>query len=374
MDKLNNIPFYDLSQVPEQVQEEWLSAIDLVIKSGRYVNGPTVTLFESNWSNLVGTKYAIGVGNGLDGLSIALEAMGIGDGDLVAVPAHTFIASWIAIDRVGAIPVGIEVNELGLLDVQELSRLKEAPKAVMPVHMHGTMCDMPEIMKWAKTHSVKVIEDASQSHFAKSNGTSVGAFGDVGVFSLYPTKNLGALGDAGIVVTNNLEIAESVREKANYGSSKNNKYLHTSLGSNSRLDSIQAAILDINLRYAGKWNEKRREIAKRYQQECEKLNIKVLQNVTEINVFHHFVVQTKKRDTCRDFLSERGIQTEIHYPKNAALEYAEIKGLEYVGYPIAEKISETSISLPLSPWMTLQDIQRVVIVLEQAKNAQLLNY
>ena len=374
MDKLNNIPFYDLSQVPEQVQEEWLSAINLVIKSGRYVNGPTVTSFESNWSNLVGTKFAIGVGNGLDGLSIALEAMGVGVGDLVAVPAHTFIASWIAIERVGAIPVGIEVNELGLLDVQELSRLKEAPIAVMPVHMHGTMCDMPEIMKWAKMHSVKVIEDASQSHFAKSNGTSVGTFGDAGVFSLYPTKNLGALGDAGVVVTNNLEIAESVREKANYGSSKNSKYLHTSLGSNSRLDSIQAAVLDINLRYADKWNEKRREIAKRYQQECEKLNIKVLQNVTESNVFHHFVIQSKKRDTCREFLSEKGIQTEIHYPKNAALEYAEIKGLEYAGFPVAENISKTSISLPLSPWMTLQEVERVVIALEQAKDAQLLKY
>ena len=374
MDKLRKVPFYDLSQVPENVQEEWLKSIDSVIKSGRYVNGPTVTSFESNWSESVGTKYAIGVGNGLDGLSISLEAMGIGKGDLVAVPAHTFIASWISIDRVGAIPVGIEVNDFGLLDVRELSSLKKLPKAVMPVHMHGTSCDMREIMKWAKMHSIKVIEDASQSHFAKSHGTPVGAFGDVGVFSLYPTKNLGALGDAGVVVTNNLEIAESVREIANYGSSKKNKYLHISLGRNSRLDSIQAAVLNINLGYAAKWNEKRREIAKFYQQECEKLNIKVLQKVTESNVFHHFVVQTSARDACREFLSARGIETEIHYPKNAALEYAELKGLEYLGFPIAENISETSISLPLSPWMTPLEVQRVVVALEQAKNAQLLEY
>ena len=374
MPNTHNIPFYDLSRVPDNVQDEWLEAIELVIKSGRYVNGSTVTSFESYWSKIVGCEYAIGVGNGLDGLSIALEAIGVGKGDHVVVPAHTFIASWIAIERVGATPVGIDVNEIGLMDVRNLSDLEVMPKAIMPVHMHGTVCDMPEIMKWANTNSVRVIEDASQSHFAKANGTSGGSFGDVGVFSLYPTKNLGALGDAGVVVTNNLKIAESVREKANYGSAKTNKYVHSSLGSNSRLDSIQAAVLNINLKYSSAWNAKRGEIAAYYEGECQKMNIKVLQKSDGNNVFHHFVIQSNTRDECRAFLSNMGIQSEIHYPRNAALEYCEIKGLKYSGYPIAEGISATSISLPLSPWMTSEEAESVISGLVEAKKANLVNY
>lgn len=374
MSELQEIPFYDLSQVPEYVKKDWLDAIELVIRSGQFVNGQAVAKFESDWSNLVGTKYAIGVGNGLDGLSIALDAMGIGKGDRVVVPAHTFIASWIAIDRVGAVPIGIDVNEMGLMDVQELYNLEEIPQAIMPVHMHGTVCDMNKIMKWAKTNSVKVIEDASQSHYAKSAQLFSGAYGDVGVFSLYPTKNLGALGDAGIVVTNNREIADAVRANANYGSTKSDKYFHSSLGSNSRLDSIQAAVLSVNLEHASAWNARRRDIAKYYQSECEKIDVKILQKVDENNVFHHFVIQSKTRDEFRNFLSAKGIQSDIHYPRNAALEYCEIKGLSYKGYPMAESISATSISLPLSPWMTTQQIQRIVSVIAEAKKVHLVNF
>ena len=257
----SEIPFFSFAQAPQELKTEWLCAISDVVKSGNFINGHYVNKFEKEWALAVGSKFAIGVSNGLDGLVLALTALGIGKGDLVAVPAHTFFATWIAVLRTGATPVGIDVDGNGLLDLEILFSLKMKIKAVIPVHMHGAMVNMLKLCSWAKAQGVFVVEDASQSHQAQIDEKFSGNWGDVGVFSLYPSKNFGALGDAGVIVTSNETIAITIRKLANYGSDVANKYKHQLVGYNNRLDSIQAAILSVNLKYLKEWNNTRINLA-----------------------------------------------------------------------------------------------------------------
>jgi dTDP-4-amino-4,6-dideoxygalactose transaminase len=258
------VPFFSTAKAPESLRISWTSAISKVIESGQFISGNEVDEFERNWANRLGTRFAVGTSNGQDGLILALRALGIGQGKFVLVPAHSFIATHNAVLNVGAIPISVDVNRNGLIDTDQLKEITAKIDAVIVVHMHGAMCDMRTIMNWAKSLDIKVIEDSSQSHFAKQDGFFSGTIGDVGVFSCYPTKNLGALGDAGVVVTSQVHLYDKLRSLANYGSTPGNKYEHKSFGLNNRLDEIQAAILNINLGFLVQWNQRRREIAKLY--------------------------------------------------------------------------------------------------------------
>ena len=353
------IPFFSFSKVPDAIREEWVEAVRGTIGSNQFVSGKFVRQFENEWAATIGVSEAIGVANGLDGLLLALKALGVGQGDFVGVPSHTFIATWNAVKLAGAEPVCIDVDQRGLIDIKKLKSTQIKLKAVIPVHMHGMMVEMNEVMKWAQFTSTYVIEDASQAHMAHLNGRFAGSFGQLGVFSLYPTKNLGALGDAGVITSNDPTLANKVRQLANYGSSLDNKYEHLVVGHNSRLDSIQAAILLVNLRYLRSWNIRRSEIASLYLKRLSSLTgIKFLSSL-ENSVWHHVPIVTKRRDEIRQFLLENGIHTEIHYPHLAANEYSKIFGTNYQDKSSGEIISKTILSLPISPWHTDEEIEFV---------------
>lgn len=347
------VPFVDFSRIPRVVLDEQKHAASRVIEAGYFIGGPLVAQFESEWASAIGSKYAVGVGNGLDGLVIALKALGIGSGDLVAVPTHTFIATWNAVVLAGATPVGIDVDQYGLMDLSLLESDPRKFSAVIPVHMHGMMVDMARLNRWAAEKAVRVIEDASQAHLAYSNGVSAGTASDVGVFSLYPSKNLGALGDSGINVTNSPEIAEKMRSYRNYGASNDDKYFHTSFGVNSRLDSMQAAFLSVNLKYLEAWNKERAKIAQIYIRNLlPNEYFSLLNPGTQDSVWHHFAILTSRRTQLQKHLAANGIQTEIHYPHLASAEYARISNKESSPATIGEYISQHILSLPISPWHT----------------------
>lgn len=361
-----SVPFVDFARIPTEVLDEQKIAASNVIDSGYFVGGPLVTKFESEWATSIGSKFAIGVGNGLDGLVIALRALDIGSGDLVAVPSHTFIATWNAVVLAGATPVGIDVDQNGLLDLAQLESDNRHFAAVIPVHMHGMMVDMGRLNAWARSKSVLVIEDASQAHLAHSRGSFAGSVSDVGVFSLYPSKNLGALGDAGINVTNSSNLAEKMRSYRNYGASNEDKYLHTSFGVNSRLDAMQAAFLSINLRYLVRWNDARARLANLYLTKLVPNDSFSLLNPGNVeSIWHHFPILTDFRGELQKYLLKNGIQTEIHYPHLASKEYSQISGQPSVPAPVAEKIARQTLSLPISPWHSEEQILYVCEILNK---------
>jgi len=348
---MTKVPFVAFSQIPAQTKDAWKQSASDVIDAGYFVGGHKVSQFETEWAKVIGVDFAVGVGNGLDGLVIALKAVGVAKGDLVAVPSHTFIATWNAVLLVGATPVGIDVDRYGLMNLDELESFPKKLKAVIPVHMHGMMVDMQRLQFWARKENVKVIEDASQAHLAKLAGKYAGNWSDIGVFSLYPSKNLGALGDAGITTTNSLQYADAIRSYSNYGASNHDKYLHESFGVNSRLDSMQAAFLSINLANLEEWNNRRHALAGIYIKHLEESKGLRLLNTGEVDsVWHHFPVQTYERDLVQAELRKVGIQTEIHYPNLAALEYQHITNGEELRFPMGEELANTILSLPISPW------------------------
>ena len=220
------VPYFSFAMTPEELKTKWKVAAASVIDQGIFIGGQLVSEFESEFAKFLGVEESVGVGNGLDGLTIALKSLGIGEGNVVAVPAHTFIACWLAIDLVGATPIGVDVDESGLIDLGKLKEMDVRIDAVMPVHLHGAMVDMGDLMSWASERQIKVIEDASQAHGALQRGKYAGTFGDAGVFSLYPSKNLGAAGDAGIVTFQNAIYSSVARSIRSYGSNPNNKYNH----------------------------------------------------------------------------------------------------------------------------------------------------
>jgi dTDP-4-amino-4,6-dideoxygalactose transaminase len=286
-------------------------------------------------------------------------ALGIKSGDHVAVPAHTFVATWIAVINAGGTPVGVDVDDFGLMNLDELFATSVIPKFVIPVHMHGLMVDMPRLMAWAKTHDVMVVEDASQAHGASIGGLKAGTFGHLGVFSLYPTKNLGAVGDAGIVTCSSPALFEDLKLLRNYGASSNNKYLHTRFGLNSRLDSIKAACLRIGLNKLDEWNDRRRKLASIYTQNLSDLPLRILNSNLDISVFHHYVVLTPLRDRLRAYLMTHNIGTEIHYPVAADYEIKQMGLFKGKISPNAKKISNWTLSLPLTQWHSEDQINAV---------------
>lgn len=357
-----DVPYFSFSMAPEELKFSWKAAVGNVIDSGVFIGGRKVSDFESDFSAFLGVPEAIGVGNGLDGLTIALKSLGIGPGHAVAVPAHTFIACWLAIGQVGATAIGIDVDERGLIDLDKLKNCGTRIDAVMPVHLHGAMVNMSDLMLWASTKSIKVVEDASQAHGAMQNGKFAGTWGDAGVFSLYPSKNLGAAGDAGIVIFQDPAISIQAKSIRSYGSNPQNKYVHKVAGLNSRLDPMQAAILSVNLPHLNDWNEKRIILGRHYTSRLSN-TFRILQDESCGSVRHHYPILVSNPAETVNHLKNSGVGVERHYPEVAANAYHRFMNLPRPQFTVAEGISKQIISLPISQWHTLEDVDYVCEVL-----------
>ena len=361
------IPFLDLKGINAQYRAELIEACVSVIDSGWYVQGNEHKEFEREFSHYCGTKYAIGVANGLDALTLIFRAykkLGImNDGDEVIVPSNTYIASILAISENNLVPILVEPDiNSSLIDPSKIEeKITSKTKAILPVHLYGQTCEMDKINEIAKRYNLKVIEDSAQSHGAYFKDKRSGNLGDASGFSFYPGKNLGALGDGGAVTTNDEELANAIKALGNYGSHK--KYENLYKGINSRLDEIQAAMLRVKLRYLDNEVEKRREIANYYLENIKNENI-ILPTVRaeDNHVWHLFVVRTNKRDELQKYLLDNGIQTLIHYPIPAHKQNA-YEEWNDESYPISEQIHDEILSLPISGVQKLDDTIRIVKII-----------
>jgi dTDP-4-amino-4,6-dideoxygalactose transaminase len=363
------VKFLDLYQINERHRDEIESAIGRVLDSGWYILGGEAEKFENEFADFCGTKYAIGVANGLDALIISLKALGIGQGDEVIVPSNTYIATALAVTATGAIPIFVEpdVDTFNLDPVQVEAAITRKTKAIIPVHLYGRACEMDAIMKIAKKHHLKVVEDCAQAHGAWYKGNRVGSFGDCGSFSFYPGKNLGALGDGGMITTDDEEIALKIRAIRNYGSLI--KYDHQYKGMNSRLDEIQAAILSAKLPFLDSDNKKRRNIASFYRKEIKNAAIalpKIDARVFRSHVWHLFVVRCESRDNLKKYLFEHGIETVIHYPVPPYRQQA-YKEFHDLAFPVSDRLHREVLSIPISPVMTEESLEEVVSVINAYK-------
>ncbi len=367
-----NIPFVDFNSMHAQIANGLYDASSSVINSNWFIQGSEVSSFEQAFSNYLSIHNCIGCGNGLDALVLSLKALGIGQGDEVILPANTFIATALAVTYAGATPVLVEPR----LDTYNIdpSKIEEVitpkTKAIIPVHLYGQPAEMDSIMKIANEHDLHVIEDTAQAHGAIYHGKRAGTFGNTGAFSFYPGKNLGALGDCGAVVTNDPELADTIRAMGNYGSKK--KYVHEFKGQNSRLDEIQAAFLNVKLPYLDTWNQERRRIASRYLNEIKNPHIILPTVIDGVEpVWHIFAVRTKERDDFQQYLEEKGIHTGIHYPTPIHLHeaYRDL-GYKKGDFPIAEEISDTELSLPMFYGLSDEQIDYVVKVVNEYKQGE----
>ncbi|MBP4050851.1 DegT/DnrJ/EryC1/StrS family aminotransferase [Chromobacterium violaceum] len=357
------IPFFDLKSVNLACEKELKEKFSEVLNSGWYINGNEVRTFERSFAEYCDVDHAIGVSNGLDALHLILRAFDIGSGDEVIVPSNTFIATWLAVTYCGAIPVPVEPDEKTYnIDPKLIeAAITENTKAIVVVHLYGQPADIDPILEIANKYGLKVIEDAAQAHGAKYKEKKVGSLGHAAAFSLYPGKNLGALGDGGVVTTNNLELAKKIKMLTNYGSEV--KYEHEMLGFNCRLDELQAGLLNIKLAYLDEQNEKRRKIAEKYSKELDFLAPHVADNVEP--VWHLYVVQIPNRDEFQQRLKAMGVETLVHYPTPPHLQ----KAYAYLGYangsfPIAEKIHRNVLSLPMGSWMSDRQVETVIDVVK----------
>lgn len=361
------ISFLDLKKINAQYRAELIDACTRVIDGGWYIHGKECESFNTEFADYCGAKYAIGVANGLDALILILRAykeLGIlNDGDEVIVPSNTYIASILAISDNNLVPVLVEpdINSY-LLDPKKIEeKITPKTKAILPVHLYGQTCQMDEIMGIAQKYNLKVIEDSAQSHGAYFEGKRCGNLGDASGFSFYPGKNLGALGDAGMVTTNDEELANTIKALANYGSHK--KYENLYKGTNSRLDEMQAAMLRIKLKHLDDENEKRREIANYYLQSIKNDKL-VLPSAREEShhVWHVFVVRTNNRDELQKYLLENGVQTLIHYPipPHKQVAYSEWSN---ESFPISEQIHQEVLSIPISSVQNFEDTVKIAEIL-----------
>ncbi|WP_347453121.1 DegT/DnrJ/EryC1/StrS family aminotransferase [Acinetobacter thermotolerans] len=362
------IPFLDLKRVSQQYRDELIQACKRVIDSGWYIGGQELEKFEQNFANFCGTKFAIGVANGLDALILTLRAwkeLGqLKDGDEVIVPANTYIASILAITANDLKPVLVEPDEQSLnISVDAIqSAITEKTKVILAVHLYGQLADMPKIMQIAERHNLLVLEDSAQAHGAKIQGKKAGNWGDASGFSFYPGKNLGALGDAGAITTNDAELARTLQALRNYGSHE--KYKNLFVGVNSRLDEIQAAMLDVKLKYLDEEIVKRRQIAASYLSQIQNPFIALPLTGSDTqqykqHVWHLFVIQSEYRDELQSYLKENGVQTLIHYPIPPHKQEA-YKEWNDLSFPITERIHAQVLSLPMGPTQTLEETQKVI--------------
>ena len=366
------IPFLDLGAATRELRSEIAAAIDRVLDSGWYIGGQEVETFEEEFALYCGAAHAVGVGNGLDALHLALRAMDIGPGPEVILASNSYFATVLAVSIVGAIPVLVEPDPRTYnLDPARIEpAITERTRAILPTHLYGQPADLDPILEIARRHGLRVLEDAAQAHGARYKGQRVGAHGDAVAWSFYPSKNLGALGDAGGVTTNDSEVARRVRTLGNYGSSR--KYVNPVRGVNSRLDPLHAAVLSAKLKRLDEWNGRRAEIAAFYHQQLAGSGI-MLPLVPEWAqpAWHLFVVRSRDRDQLAKDLADAGVQTLIHYPIPPHLQQAyEDLGVPSGSLPVAEELADTVLSLPIGPHLGLAAAAEVVnAVLEADKGA-----
>jgi dTDP-4-amino-4,6-dideoxygalactose transaminase len=362
------IPFVNLQAQLDRLKPELLAKIEQVIDSRDFIQGRFLREFEEEFSRVHGVPHVVGCSNGTAAISLALEALGIGEGDEVITVAHTFIATVEAICQVGAKPVFVDIRpDTYVLDPTQLeAAMTPRTRAILPVHLYGNPCDMDPILEVSQAHGVKVIEDCAQAHLATYCGRPVGGFGDVGTFSFYPGKNLGALGDAGCIVTRDENLAQRLRKMRDHG--RFSKYEHDIIGYNERMDGIQAAVLTVKLAYLAKWTEARRRSAARYVEKLTTMGLKILAPTSRSNpVWHLFVTEVEHRDEVAERLHASGIATGVHYPIPLHLQPA----LRHFGYregdlPITEAASRHVLSLPMCAELTHEQVDDVCHALGRA--------
>ncbi|KYJ86921.1 DegT/DnrJ/EryC1/StrS family aminotransferase [Sulfurovum riftiae] len=359
------IEYENLRKVNEILFERYSESFDAFLKSGWYILGNNVTRFEEKFAHYCNTGFCIGVASGLDALILALDACDFPKGSEVIVPSNTYIATILAIVRSGYKPVLVEPNiQSYTIDPAKIeNKISKSTKAILVVHLYGKACDMDPIMHIARKHDLAVIEDCAQAHGARYKGQKVGSFG-IGCFSFYPTKNLGALGDAGAITCSDAEFAGKIRALRNYGSHK--KYYNDYIGYNSRLDEVQAGFLLIKLELLENITQHKRTLAKIYLEQLDRYVITPVINPDYFDVYHIFNIRHQERDVLKTFLLQNDIKTEVHYPIPPHKQQA-LQGILSGQYPISEEIHETTLSLPISYAHTREDILRVCEVVNAFK-------
>lgn len=356
-----NIQMVDLKRQYQKIKPEIDSAIHEVLDSTQFILGKKVQEFENNAANYLGVKYAVGVANGTDALQIALMALGIGVGDEVITTPFTFVATTETIVMLGAKPVYVDIDPISYnINPSKIKeKITSKTKAILPVHLYGNPVEMDEILSIAKEYNLFVIEDSAQAFGSEYKGKKVCSFGDVACISFFPSKNLGCYGDGGMVVTNSEEINEKVRMIASHGSKV--RYIHEVLGMNSRLDAIQAAILNIKLRYIDEWNDKRAKFAELYSQRLASIPQVKTPTKEEYakHIFHQFTIRVEKRDELQKFLTTKNIPTAIHYPIPLHMQPAFRGFAEEGSLPEAEKAAKEVISLPMHPDLLEEEIEYI---------------
>jgi dTDP-4-amino-4,6-dideoxygalactose transaminase len=355
------IPLVDLRRQYLSIKTEINRAIEGVLNSGRFILGENVESFEREFASYLGVKHAIGVASGTDALVMALKALEVRRGDEIITVSFTFTSTVDSVVHNGGTPVFVDIDsESYTIDVRKLEhKITNKTKAIIPVHLYGNPCDMNPIIETAEKHGLYIVEDAAQAHGAEYNGRKVGSLGHIACFSFYPSKNLGAYGDAGMIVTNDPDIGDKIRMLREYGQKE--KYRHELIGYNSRLDELQAAILRVKLKYLDAWNEKRRICAKLYNEllgDMHDLISLPIEVQGSKHVYHLYVIRTKQREELRHFLSVKGISTGIHYPIPVHKQPSYMNLMKDIPkLPITEQFSNEVLSLPIFPELTEDEIQ-----------------
>lgn len=371
---LINVPFVNLTPQHQPIQSEIEQAIDSVIQRGDFVLGQALAEFEQAFAAASGVEYGVGVASGTDAIALGLQACGIGKGDQVILPANTFVATLIGVLKAGATPILVDCElETALIDLQAAEKaITPETKAILPVHLYGQMVAPEQLLDFAHSYNLLIFEDAAQAHLAQRQGYRAGSVGKAAAFSFYPSKNLGCFGDGGIVITSDSSIGQKLRSLRNYGAPR--KYFHADLGKNSRLDTLQAAILQVKLPYLPEWNQSRNLAAQQYDNLLAPLasqGILPIHNQSGTgHIYHLYVIRVTPacpldRQVIQDKLAEAGIQTGIHYPIPCHLQPA----YQYLGYqagdfPNSETLSHEILSLPMYPGLTNEQIEHVVNTLK----------
>ncbi len=355
------IPVLDLKAQYREIKDEILAAVHKALEETQFILGPEVKALEENVARYLGTSFGVGVNSGTDALHIALKALNIGAGDEVITTPYTFFATAEVISQTGARPVFVDIEEASFnMDVSQIeSRITPKTKAIMPVHLYGQACDMDVIMEIARRHKLSVIEDCAQAMGAEFKGRKVGSFGDAGCLSFFPTKNLGGYGDGGMIVTNRQDVADRARALRAHGSSK--KYYHSELGFNSRLDTLQAAVLGVKLRHLDSWNEKRRKNAHLYNESLKDSGVVTPREDSRgRHVYHQYTIRTGNRDALQAALKEAGIGSMIYYPLSLHLQevYRDL-GYKKGDFPVSEKVEKEVLSLPMFPELSEEQIRQI---------------
>lgn len=361
-----NVAFLDLKAAEQELGPDLLLAYQRVMHSGIYIMGPELQAFEQEFAAYCGADHCVGVGNGLDALRLILQARGLKAGDEVIVPGNTYIATWLAVSQAGGIPVPVEPDPHDNLNPDLLEQaITPRTRAIVAVHLYGHPAEMDKINAVAARHGLDVIEDAAQAHGARYRGRPVGGLGVAAGFSFYPSKNLGAIGDGGAVVTNDAELAERVRMLRNYGSRQRN--LHEVQGCNSRLDELQAALLRVKLRVLDEWNQRRHGVAQHYLKNLPPDRLGLPQVAHEATpAWHQFVIKTAERGKLVDMLERHGIGWLIHYPRPPHLQPAyESLGWRRGSLPVSERLADQVLSLPMGPHLDRESQESVIEVVRQ---------